>query len=481
MKQRIALFGMVAVALIFAACGGDSGNNGTEVEGTSSSSVDKISSSSIGALSSSLAVSSSSEKIVWNYLNPDVNYGEMTDPRDGQTYKTVVIGSQTWMAENLNYTPSNGNSWCYNNLASNCATYGRLYDWNTVMAGSASSATSPSGVQGTCPSGWHVPSDAEWTVLTDYVGPSEMKLKANHSLWTNAGSDDYGFSALPGGRYNGLVFSYGGNDGYWWSATGYHIPLLAYTRNMNGYNGTSVISNIDIKSYGFSLRCLKDSSSSSVVSSSSSTLSSSSVVSSSSVTKDWFNAAISYGSMTDSRDNQVYKTVVIGTQTWMAENLNYDTLNGTGSWCYKNIASICETDGRLYNWYIAMAGSISSKTNPSGVQGICPTGWHVPSNAEWTVLTDYVGGASTAGTKLKANSSLWSTNTGTDDYGFSALPGGGYFGLNFINVGYGGRWWSATDYGVTIACYQSMYDINVRVSSGYDDNTFGFSLRCVKD
>ena len=88
MKQRITLFGMVAVALIFVACVGDSGNNGTEVEGTSSSSVDKISSSSIGALSSSLAVSSSSEKIVWNYLNPDINYGEMADTRDGQIYKT---------------------------------------------------------------------------------------------------------------------------------------------------------------------------------------------------------------------------------------------------------------------------------------------------------------------------------------------------------------------------------------------------------
>jgi len=204
------------------------------------------------------------------------------------------------------------------------------------------------------------------------------------------------------------------------------------------------------------------------------------VFSSSSVTKDWFNAAISYGSLTDTRDNQVYKTVVIGTQTWMAENLNFDTLDGTGSRCYNNDASYCATYGRLYNWNTVMAGSVSSATSPSGVQGICPSGWHVPSNAEWTVLTDYVD-SSTAGTQLKANSSLWSTNTGMDDYGFSALPGGDYYGSDFYFVGYGGYWWSATAYSSTYAYYRNMCYYYAFVSSGGYDKSYGFSLRCVKD
>jgi uncharacterized protein (TIGR02145 family) len=205
------------------------------------------------------------------------------------------------------------------------------------------------------------------------------------------------------------------------------------------------------------------------------------VLSSSSVTKDWFNAAISYGSLTDTRDNQVYKTVVIGTQTWMAENLNFDTLNGTGSWCYSSVTNRCSIYGRLYDWNTVMAGSASSSATPSGVHGICPTGWHVPSSAEWNVLTDYVGGANTAGTKLKANSNLWSINKGTDDYGFSALPGGGCDGSDYYGVGYYGCWWSATAYAYSSTLADGWYmGYNyTKVYSYYDDESYGFSLRCV--
>jgi uncharacterized protein (TIGR02145 family) len=177
----------------------------------------------------------------------------------------------------------------------------------------------------------------------------------------------------------------------------------------------------------------------------------------------------------------VYKTVVIGTQTWMAENLNFDTLDGTGSWCYNNLASSCSTYGRLYDWATVMAGSTSSDATPSGVQGICPTGWHVPSRAEWTVLTDYVGGERTAGTQLKANSSLWSTNTGTDDYGFSALLGGHYYGSDFYFIGNIGRWWSATTYTSTIAYYWDMSHGYALVNSLNGGKASGFSLRCAKD
>ncbi len=126
-----------------------------------------------------------------------------------------------------------------------------------------------------------------------------------------------------------------------------------------------------------------------------------------------------------------------------------------------------------------MAGSASSATSPSGVQGICPSGWHVPSYAEWTVLTDHVGGANTAGTKLKANSSLWSINTGIGAYGFSALPGGTYYGSGFHNVGDDGGWWSATTYNSTSARSQSMSGDYDYVSLGYIDKKNEFSLRCV--
>src|SRR5215469_10890371 len=93
-----------------------------------------------------------------------------------------------------------------------------------------------------------------------------------------------------------------------------------------------------------------------------------------------FNPAITYGSFTDSRDSKTYRTVVIGTQTWMAENLNY---NATGSKCYNDSTQYCDLYGRLYDWTTAMAGVSSSSANPSGVLGICPVGWHLPSDAEW--------------------------------------------------------------------------------------------------
>lgn len=93
---------------------------------------------------------------------------KLTDARDGQTYDVVCIGNQTWMAENLNYnTPG---SYCYSNTAGNCATYGRLYEWNTAMNGASATNQNPSGVQGVCPAGWHVPSFSEWLELMTYVG-----------------------------------------------------------------------------------------------------------------------------------------------------------------------------------------------------------------------------------------------------------------------------------------------------------------------
>jgi len=164
---------------------------------------------------------------------------------------------------------------------------------------------------------------------------------------------------------------------------------------------------------------------------------------------------------------QVYKTVVIGTQRWMAENLNY---NASGSKCYDNSSANCATYGRLYNWATAMnlASSCNSSSCSSQIQtkhkGICPTGWHIPSNGEWDRLFHYVDGTSgtsspynsnTAGKYLKATSG-WN-NCGTSGSGssylcedtrsFSALPGG--YGISdgrFLYVGEYGKWWSSTEH-----------------------------------
>jgi len=182
--------------------------------------------------------------------------------------RKVEIGGSTWMAENLNYQPPTGNSWCYNDADSNCAKYGRLYDWNTAMAGAAAGTYSvPSGVQGVCPSGWHLPSRGEWGLLgvaAGGTGPygdlgtvAGKKLKAK-SGWinNNNGTDDFEFSALPGGQNNDGSFSGVGGRGNWWSSSeGNSISTSAYRRYILDPDlgeGSSP------KFFGFSVRCVED-------------------------------------------------------------------------------------------------------------------------------------------------------------------------------------------------------------------------------
>ena len=187
---------------------------------------------------------------------------------------------------------------------------------------------------------------------------------------------------------------------------------------------------------------------------------------------------------TDSRDQKVYKKTIIGSQTWMAENLNYDVPNNREDVCYSSNIPLCEQYGRMYTWTTAMNGESSSSTNPSGVRGICPVGWHLPSYAEWTVLTDYVG--SNAGTKLKSSQywkSYGNVPTGTDRYGFSALPGGSE---EFFLMGERGQWWSATDDPDLNACCAEVLTMyynseDAGIGQYQYDKKFLFSVRCVAD
>jgi len=201
------------------------------------------------------------------------------------------------------------------------------------------------------------------------------------------------------------------------------------------------------------------------------------------------------GTFTDSRDGHVYKYVKIGTQTWMAQNLNYQV---DSSWCYGGVAGNCSTYGRLYQWAAAMdlASTYNSATWGGTLphQGVCPSGWHVPSDAEWQTLEVRVGmiaataattgwRGTTEGTRLKANSSLWSTNTGTDAYGFSVLPAGyRYGGGSFGSLGNNADFWSSSEYVASSAWLRYFYYDYAYVYRNYSNNkSFGFSLRCLKD
>ena len=195
--------------------------------------------------------------------------------------------------------------------------------------------------------------------------------------------------------------------------------------------------------------------------------SSSAIPSSSSVLPSSGSGGGSSGTFTDGRDSQTYKWVLIGDQIWMAENLNYDA---SGSVCYSNSASNCDTYGRLYNWATAM-------------DDVCPSGWHLPSNAEWDKLVNFAGGTNNiGGTKLKATSGWDNSGNGTDEFGFSALPGGrGESGGSFGSVGYDGNWWTATENHAFLAFSRLMLSGSGYVSSNNEDKSRLFSVRCLQD
>ena len=168
----------------------------------------------------------------------------------------------------------------------------------------------------------------------------------------------------------------------------------------------------------------------------------------------------------------------------MAENLNFAASNskcGNNNSLSDSNTTSCDTYGRLYNWATAMNGSAGSDANPSKVQGVCPAGWHIPSDVEWSVLETAVGDSSTAGTKLKAASRWNSSGNGTDNYGFSALPGGYAESGGFIYVGNSGYWWSASEYDRNYAYRRRMgYDDSNVFRNRYDKSVL-YSVRCVQD
>jgi len=197
------------------------------------------------------------------------------------------------------------------------------------------------------------------------------------------------------------------------------------------------------------------------------------------------------GTVSDVEGN-IYNTVQIGTQCWMRENLRTNKYRNntsitnvtdatawasltTEAYCHynNNIANV-SVYGELYNWYAVVDSN-----------NICPAGWHIPTDAEFTTLSTFLGGESVAGGKLKANcSGLWQTpNTGaTNETGYTALPAGhchytGYFSF----IGYHAFWWSSTDADHTSAYYRDLSTYDNHVTRGVNDKTTGFSVRCLKD
>lgn len=385
--------------------------------------------------------------------------------------------------DSIGYAPVNSLLRFRNYQASEapCDTcYGLLYNWYAVNTGKLA------------PTGWHVPTDAEWTTLSTYLGGEEVaggKMKTTGTCnWiapNEGATNESGFSGLPGGsRYyqDGTFFNIGLYS-FWWSSTEYSTNF-AWFRRLT-YDLTTVYRNFLYKRFGYSVRCLRD------------------------TYEGWENdvPVVDY-------DGNEYDVVEIGTQLWLVQNLKTTHYNdgetipnvedGT-AWAALTTGALCAYDndwdtyacvtrpvvlkhGYLYNWYAV-----------TDARNIAASGWHVPTDTEWTTLTDYLinngygyDGSGDDIAKSMAATTGWdiSTNVGVpgndpasnNSSGFSALPGGSRVGGgNFGYIGGNGYWWSSTEGSTSNAWGRNLlyYDTTVNLYYGYKD--YGYSVRCLRD
>lgn len=518
-------------------------SNLSEVGGSSSSRLSSAWEQSDGA-----SMVYGSTETAWPLLNPNIEYGELVDERDGKIYKTVQIGSQTWMAQNLAFDPGlkdkDGQPIDYCRQKSRCDTIGFEYPWSVsvdtmCMYGSATLHYRSRGkscqyfhhhTRGICPEGWHMPSTDEFNILVDFVGGEDvagahLKANANWRVHANDPSnefDTYGFAILPTDEYND--FAYIG---------GYEACFSRSALRVSSYGDETRFLDENIFKY-MSVRCIKDAKKI--------PYSSEPVAACNENGVD----RCEYGELFDVRDGKIYKTVVIGEQTWMAENLQYnsnyrDEVSGDSvetSWCHSRGActSWYHTDeegcalGRYYSWSGAMDSSGIASGIPSEcgqdnscrvknrIQGVCPSGWHLPDSSEFNELVNYVHyvgkkyGSAEALRKRLYKSDVtgiyWHyDDNSVDAYGFGAIPlEYGYFDslgnaklecmANISNAvyegylaGYYAIFWSFWNSAETLPmlakleddCYSMMVGtegprgVKKSLSKGI------FSVRCVKD
>jgi uncharacterized protein (TIGR02145 family) len=470
----------------------------------------------VDVYSSSSAISSSSEKKSDKNSEPikivapgDVIEGTMTDSRDGKIYKTVTIGSQTWMAENLAYEYKvNGNA--YRDYGDD--EHGPHYIWSVVMDSAAVLSTNGEGcgyskecmpsktVRGICPEGWHVPASEEWLVLYKAVGKNPYALQIEGiEKWADA-TDAFAFSAYPaGGGYSWTNFI--DESAYFWTSS--ECDLDEATLWYMAKDESDIYD--AQKRFGASLRCVRDDSEPRVKPSCiARTLSSNN--------SSGKTANTVKGSMTDSRDGQTYKTVKIGNQTWMAENLNFDYKVDGKSFGVYYVDSL-KGYGRYYNLAAAMDSAAVFSTSGKGcgvpvreqcdrdadrkckshyvfcepnypVRGVCPEGWHLPDTTEWRELFNEVGKSAYA---LEAvGNKRWPD--ATDEYGFSALPAGVYGQETLYDKGsaalfntstQGIRWLICAPCGLMTDGYVIANGHGADFQSNYSASYH--SVRCVKD
>lgn len=428
---RILSTGILSISFIVIACGEESTSmppleiSSSSVAESScsealSSSREQSSSSSAHSSSvesSSSLESSSSVETAWDYLNPGLTYGELVDSRDNKIYKTIKLGPYNFMAENLNYDLGDtANTWC---AQENCDLYGRLYTFAAAMdsvksgCGYGKTCKITDNFKGICPEGWHVLENEEASLFYKY-GHNLFRSGRFFSWSDSIDVNIYGFTLLPSGMYyqysNGEKGLSTKNAFFWTTHEDSDSTAMAYC---SVYGSRSDV-DYESKGHGLSVRCVENYEH---------------------IHGPVEPSSVKKGEFTDARDGQVYKTVTIGKQTWMAENLNYadsvktPVLKGRSASVETDDAELKKTYGMLYSWAAAMdSGSfdysfLDKHFSQELVRGICPEGWHLPIILEFEELLNAIGGWDKVHA-LKAKVG-WS-NPGDDEYGFSLVAAGRY-------------------------------------------------------
>jgi uncharacterized protein (TIGR02145 family) len=364
-----------------------------------------------------------------------------TDTRDGQVYNTIQIGNLIWMSENLRYNLPGS----FENPANTEIKYGRLYNWKQA--------------QEVCPEGWQLPTDADWKSLERIFGMAlndlEKKYHRGKAIGTalksvkywirGSGTNSSGFNALPAGYYAEYdkTFKEFGESAVFWSSSGINGIYKTYRYLLA--DSTTIYTNESKKEYAYSCRCVKKEM----------------------IENDSF--------FTDRRDGQVYKTVRIGNELWMAENLRYFETAGTEIPDDKT-----GEYGMLYNWTSLMAiekkYSKAEWTAKENHRGICPLGWHIPSEEEWTSLLEELNND----TERMTSISGWEdAKNGNNSSGFNIYPSGYYApSLGFNDFGTEAYFWTSENNSKEATNYIIS---NQRVGSSIVKKNYRYSCRCVKD
>ena len=431
--------------------------------------VEHFSSCDFTELSSSLDVISSSSETRSSSWEP-YSYGELIDERDGQIYKTIKIGEQTWMAENLKYEDS-------------LFTWTEAIDQNELLKINGGICKDLKrvdyypcnnipyiGAKGVCPEKWHIPTNKEQADLIQYANKSPEKFDTIVHYWLFGGvekiiSDDI----------SSQFFSFWISEESDRSNTKYYIGPSETEAFVFSFTPKKIEPKILRKSTKMSIRCVKD--------------------------KDA--PIIELGQITDERDGHIYKTVKIGSQTWMAENLNYDD---SVSQCYNNELDNCAKYGRLYSWDAAMNCRLFESIGDcyqhhynnyelgKFSRGVCPTGWHMPSEDEQSILSRLVHNNADA---IKSTYGWNNDKNGYDILGLNILPSGSYTQIknSWIDVGESSCFWTTLQSAIALSFNSEKSEVvpqkeafvycissqNPMIIDYEAPKSNAYSIRCVKD